>query len=143
MRYTIIITSLFLLLSCKNKDDEIGRPDPYILTEKNISEDCSAYQMRFKKGEYILNFALSGTCKKIKAEDYIKEYSRYLNLYNDSLFVRKGYILIKYYGINSNIKDFQDSVINITKRNFKTKVSLVESDSGFFMIKVGNGHVPD
>lgn len=143
MKYIITITVLFLLLSCKNKDDEIGRPDPYILTEKNISEDCSAYQMRFKKGEYILNFALSGTCKKIKSEDYIKEYSRYLNLYKDSLLVRKGYILIKYYGININIKDFQDSVINITKRNFKTKVSLVESDSDFFMIKVGNGNVPD
>lgn len=143
MRYRIIITSLFLLLSCKNKDDEIGRPDPYILTEKNISEDCSAYQMRFKDGKYIVNFALSGTCKKIKAEDYVKEYSRYLKFYNDSLVLRKGYILIQYYGIHSDIKDFQDSIINITKRNFKTKVSLVESDSDFFIIKVGNGHVPD
>lgn len=143
MKYTIIITFLFLLLSCKNKDEEIGRPDPYMLTEKNISEDCSAYQMRFKDGKYILNFALSGTCKKIKAEDYIKEYSRYLNLYNDSLFVRRGYILIQFYGINTNIKDFQDSVINITKRNFKTKVSLVESDENFFMVKVGNENVSD
>ncbi|MFH7004875.1 hypothetical protein [Flavobacterium bizetiae] len=143
MRYTIIIAALFLLLSCKNKDEEIGRPDPYILTEKNISEDCSAYQMRFKDGKYIFNFALSGTCKKIKAEDYVKEYSRYLKFYNDSLVLRKGYILIQYYGIHSDIKDFQNSIINITKRNFKTKVSLVESDSDFFIIKVGNGHVPD
>ena len=141
MKYTLIITALFLLLSCKNKDEEIGRPDPYILTEKNISEDCSAYQMRFKKGDYILNFALSGTCKKVKAEDYVKEYSRYLKFYNDSLVLRKGYILIQYYGIHSDIKDFQDSMINITKRKFKTKVSLVESDDGFFIVKVGNESV--
>lgn len=143
MRYTIVIAVLFLLLSCKNKDEEIGRPDPYILTEKNISEDCSAYQMRFKDGKYIFNFALSGTCKKIKAEDYVKEYSRYLKFYNDSLVIRKGYILIQYYGIHSDIKKIQDSIINMTKRNFKTNVSLVESDDGFFMIKVGNGNVSD
>jgi len=129
------------MLSCKNKDEEIGRPDPYTLTEKNISEDCSAYQMRFKKGEYIFNFALSGTCKKVKAEDYVKEYSRNLKFYNDSLVLRKGYILIQYYGIHSDIKDFQDSMINITKRKFKTKVSLVESDDGFFIVKVGNESV--
>jgi len=141
MKYTLIITALFLLLSCKNKDEEIGRPDPYILTEKNISEDCSAYQMRFKDGKYIFNFALSGTCKKIKAEDYVKEYSRYLKFYNDSLVLRKGYILIQYYGIHSDIKDFQDSIINITKRNFKTNVSLVVSDDGFFMVKVGDESV--
>lgn len=121
MKYTLIITALFLLLSCKNKDEEIGRPDPYILTEKNISEDCSAYQMRFKKGHYILNFALSGTCKKLKFEEYIQEYSRYLNQYQDSLLVRKGYIMLKYHShnfLNINIKDFQDSIINVTKKKF-------------------------
>ena len=138
MRYTIVIAVLFLLLSCKNKDEEIGRPDPYILTEKNISEDCSAYQMRFKDGKYIFNFALSGTCKKIIAEDYVKEYSRYLKFYNDSLVLRKGYILIQYYGIHSDIKDFQDSILNITKRNFKTHISLVDFDDEYFTIKVGD-----
>ena len=144
MKYTLIITALFLLLSCKNRDEEIGRLDPYILTEKNISEDCSAYQMRFKKGDYILNFALSGTCKKLKFEEYIQEYSRYLNHYQDSLLVRKGYIMLKYHShnfLNINIKDFQDSIINVTKRNFKTNVSLVESDDGFFIVKVGDESV--
>jgi hypothetical protein len=138
MRYSVIIIILFFFLSCKNKDEEIGRPDSYLLTENNISEDCSAYQMRFKKGDYILNFALSGTCKKIKTEEYTNEYSRYLSLYNDSLLVKKGKIIIHYYGINTNVKDFQDSIINITKRNFKTKVSLIESGDEFFTINVGN-----
>ena len=136
--HVVVISFLFLFLSCKNKDEEIGKPDPYILTENHISEDCGAYQMRFKDGKYIFNFALSGTCKKIKSEDYIKEYSRYLNFYNDSLVNRRGYILLQYYGINTNIKYFQESIINITKRNFKTHVSLVESDDKHFTIKVGD-----
>ena len=100
--------------------------------------------MRFKKGDYILNFALSGTCKKLKFEEYIQEYSRYLNQYQDSLLVRKGYIMLKYHShnfLNINIKDFQDSIINVTKRNFKTNVSLVVSDDGFFMVKVGDESV--
>lgn len=132
---------LFLLLSCKNKDEEIGRPDHYILTEKNISEDCNAYQMLFKDGKYIFNFALSGTCKKINIEDYLKEYSRYLNFYNDSLVNRRGYILLQFYGIHTNIKDFQDSIIKVTKRNFTPNVSLVKSDNEFFILRVGNEKV--
>lgn len=141
MKYIVIIAVLFLMLSCKNKDEEIGRPDPYVLTENHISEDCSAYQMLFKDGKYIFNFALSGTCKKIKTEDYIKEYSRYLNFHNDSLVNRRGYILLQYYGIPTNVKDFQDSIINITKRNFKTHVSLVNSDNESFTIRVKNMNV--
>ena len=138
MRYTII-TILFLFLSCKSKDDEIGRPDSYILTEKHISKDCSAFQMNFKEGKYILNFALSGTCKELKVENYTKEYSSYLTHYKDSLFVKKGYILLQYYGLNTSIKDFQDSIIHITKKKFKTDdVSLVEEDDFFFRIQVGN-----
>ncbi|MBE8723359.1 hypothetical protein [Flavobacterium hungaricum] len=138
MKYRIFFLLLLTLLSCKNNDDEIGRPDPYILTENHISEDCSAFQMRFDKGDYILNFALSGTCPKLKPEEYTKEYSRYLKVYNDSLPLRKGFILVQYYGFNSNIKTFQDSIIQITKRNFKTNVSLVEENNDFFMIQVGN-----
>lgn len=138
MRTIVIITVLFLLLSCKKDDNEIGRPDPYILTENHFSEDCSAFQMRFDKGDYILNFALTGTCPKLKPEEYTKEYSRYLKVYNDSLPLRKGFILVKYHGFNSNIKTFQDAIIQITKRNFKTNVSLVEEDNDFFMIQVGN-----
>ncbi|MFD1602126.1 hypothetical protein ACFSJW_19275 [Flavobacterium artemisiae] len=138
MKTSVIVTLLFLCLSCKNKEDEIGRPDPYILTENHISEDCSAFQMRFDKGDYILNFALTGTCPKLKPEEYTKEYSRYLKVYNDSLSLRKGFILIKYHGFNTNIKRFQDSIIQITKRNFKTNVSLIEEENEFFMIQVGN-----
>ncbi|MFH7004876.1 hypothetical protein [Flavobacterium bizetiae] len=140
MKYTIIIVVLFLLLSCKNKDEEIGRPDSYILTEKDISQDCSAFQMRFKKGEYILNFALSGTCENLKVEEYTHEYSRYLNHYHDSLSIRKGYIMLKYYKHNfldTNIKDLQDSILKITRKSFKDKVLLSEADENSFIIKVG------
>ncbi|MEN2402532.1 hypothetical protein GKZ90_0022265 [Flavobacterium sp. MC2016-06] len=145
MKYTIIIIVL-LFSSCKNRDEEIGRPDPYTLTERDISEDCSAFQMRFKDGKYILNFALSGTCQNLKVEYYIKEYSRYLNFYHDSLKNRRGYIMLKYHRnsfLNTNIRDLQDSIINITKSNFKTNVSLIESDDNYFMIKVGNGNLSD
>ena len=35
-------------------------------------------------------------------------------------------------------KDFQDSIIKITKTNFKTNVSLTESGDEYFTIKVGD-----
>ena len=99
------------------------------------------FQMRFKHGDYILNFALSGPCEQLKTEEYINEYSGYLQKYQDSFLVKKGFILIKYHGLNfadTNIKNLQDSVINITKRSFKANVSLVEYDDNYFKIKVGN-----
>ncbi|AWK04515.1 hypothetical protein HYN56_09835 [Flavobacterium crocinum] len=133
-----MIIVLFSIVSCKNKDQNIGVADSYMLTEKHISEDCSAYQMRFKKGDYMFNFALSGTCKKLTMKDYTNEYSMYLDLYKDSLIVKKGSILIQYYGIEGDTKKFQDSIIAITKRNFKTNVSVVESGNEFFRIKVDN-----
>ena len=141
MKYIILTMVLFLFVSCKNNDEEIGRPDPYILTERDISEDCGAFQMRFKHGDCILNFALSGPCEQLKTEEYINEYSEYLQKYQDSLLVKKGFILLQYHSHNfadTTIKNLQDSIINITKKSFKTNVSLKESGKGYFEINVGN-----
>jgi hypothetical protein len=135
MRYTLIIMILFLLLSCKNKEDEIGRPDPYILTEKNISEDCNAYQMLFKDGEYIFKFSLAGKCKSLNNDLYIKEYSQYLASCQDSLLNKRGYIILDFFQVNNN-EDLTDSIIKITKRKFKTAVSLSETNKNSFTIKV-------
>jgi hypothetical protein len=44
----------FLFLSCKNKDEKIGKPHPYILTENHISEDSVAYQCVLKMGNTFL-----------------------------------------------------------------------------------------
>jgi len=135
MKYTAMVTILFLVLSCKNKDEEIGKPDSYILTENYISEDCNIYQMRFKDGEYIFKFSLAGKCKSLNNDLYIKEYSQYLTSCHDSLIDRRGYIILDYFQGNNN-DVLTDSIIKITRRNFKTAVSLLETNENSFTIKV-------
>jgi hypothetical protein len=135
MRHTLTVFLLFLLIACKNQNLEIGKPENYILTEKDISKDCNIYQMRFKEGEYIFKFSLAGSCKSLNADNYIKEYSRYLYTYQDSLMSRRGYIIFDYYGINDK-NVLQDSIMNITKKHFKTFVTLSEVDNNGFTIKV-------
>jgi hypothetical protein len=135
MKYKIII--LLLFLSCKNKDNEIGKPEKYILSEKEISEDCSVYQMKFYKGEYIFRFALSGACKKISIENYIKEYSEYLFNNHDSLVNKRGLIIIEHNELNkNNKKKIQDSIIGITEKYFKRNIFLYEKDESSFILKV-------
>ena len=126
---------LFLLLSCKNQDEEIGKPDSYILTENYILEDCNIYQMRFMDGEYIFKFSLAGKCKSLSNDLYIKEYSQYLASCQDSLLNRRGYIILDFFQAHNN-QDLTDSIIKITRRNFKTAVSLSETTENSFTIKV-------
>ncbi|REC59814.1 hypothetical protein DRF65_24105 [Chryseobacterium pennae] len=133
--YKILILCFLLLLSCRKKDKEIDYPENYILTEKAISKDCHAFQMRFNEGDFILNFSLSGYCHDIKMNDYIKEYSKYLNQYRSRFKVREGYINFNYYGIKET-KVLQDSIIEITARSFKSPVFLSESSEKNFVIKV-------
>lgn len=135
MRHTLIIFLLFFLISCRNQSTEIGKPENYTLTDRDISKDCNIYQMRFKDGEYIFKFSLAGSCKSLNNENYIKEYSRYLHLYQDSLIQRRGYIIFDNYGSDNN-SILQDSVIKITKKYFKTFVTLSEVDENGFKIKV-------
>ena len=136
MRYSLIFFLLFSLISCEKKSIEIGKPENYTLTERDFSKDCNIYQMRFKDGKYIFKFSLAGSCKSLNTENYIKEYSMYLNLYQDSLVTRRGYILLDYNGIDNDTNVLKDSVINITKRYFKTFVSLSKVDETSFEIKV-------
>ncbi len=136
MRYELIGFLLCFLISCKNQNADIGKPENYILTERNVSHDCNIYQMRFKEGDYIFKFSLSGTCKCLSAENYIKEYSRYLHSCQDSLINRRGYIIFDYYDINEN-NVLPNTIMNITKKHFKTFVSLSEIDKNTFTLKVG------
>lgn len=133
MKYRIIII-VFFVLACKHSDDEIGKSENYILSERKISKDCNAYQMRFDKGEYIFRFALSGPCKKLSLKNYIKEYSGYLYSNHDRLVNKKGLIIIEHNELNN--KDIQDSILYITKKNFKADVFLYETDEKSFVLKV-------
>lgn len=124
----------FVFLSCKHNDQEIGKPENYTLSEKNVSEDCNVYQMRFYKGEYIFRFALAGPCKNLSLKSYLSEYSDYLSRNSDSLVNKRGLIIIEYYELNKN--EIQDSILDITKKSFKTDVSLYETEDSRFVLKV-------
>jgi len=136
MRCLLAFFMLFCLVACKKKSIEIGKPENYTLTERDFSNDCNIYQMRFKDGKYIFKFSLAGSCKSLNTENYLKEYSMYLNLHQDSLVTRRGYIVLDYNGNDNDINVLKDSVINITKRYFKTFVSLSKVDETGFEIKV-------
>ena len=127
---------LFFVTSCVIRDKEIGKPENYKLTEREISEDCIAYQMRFNDGQYIFRFSLSGPCKNLTLENYIQEYSRYLSSQRDSLVYKRGYVILDFYNLTDTNNVLLDSVINITKRNFGAFVSLSEIDSSSITIKI-------
>ncbi|MDQ6473109.1 hypothetical protein RB619_20915 [Flavobacterium sp. LHD-80] len=133
MKYSMLIV-FFVLLSCKHSNQEIRKPDNYTLSEKNVSEDCNVYQMRFYKEEYIFRFALTGPCKNLSLKSYLSEYSDYLSRNGDSLINKRGLIIIEYYELNK--KEVQDSILHITKKSFKTDVSLYETEDNRFVLKV-------
>ena len=133
MKYSLLIV-LLVFLSCRPSDQEIGKPENYTLSERKFSEDCSVYQMRFYKGEYILRFALAGPCKNLPLRSYLDEYSAYLSRNDNSLSNKRGLIILEYNQFNK--KDIQDAVMAITRRSFKTDVSLYETEQNRFVLKV-------
>ncbi|MFC3160291.1 hypothetical protein SAMN05443633_102392 [Chryseobacterium arachidis] len=130
--YTILLLVFFI--ACKKQED-IGLPENYILTEKNISDDCNIFQMRFKEGKYLLKCSLAGSCRKMTSEIYIKEYVSYLEKNYDHFAHKKGDIIFDYYGIKDS-KILQDSLLKITKRKFNNVVSLSEYDKGSFTLHI-------
>jgi len=137
MKNSYLLLLLILGTRCGVKDDDIGKHENYILTENNISEDCNAYQLRFnKEGEYIFSFSLSGTCKKLTKNDYIRAYKDYLSKYSDSLILKRGKIMVNYYSFSDTNNVLVDSIINVTQRNFNCHVTLSEIDDISFTLKV-------
>ncbi|MBB4805898.1 hypothetical protein HNP38_001170 [Chryseobacterium defluvii] len=128
---------LFAIIACKKYDDEIGIPENYILTENRISNDCVFFQMRFTKGDYILKYSLSGSCKNLKEEAYLKSYSIYIDSNYDNLKNKKGYIMIDHYKV-SDIELFQRKIIWITKKKLDSSVSLFESNENSFTLILSN-----
>lgn len=135
MKFKIIIFVTLFITSCKNNDNEIGNPENYILTKKDISDDCNSYQMLFYEGNYIFRFALAGRCKDLKYEKYMNQYSSYLTKYRNKLLKRRGFIILDDSEsiINHNL---QNSILTITKNHFKTNVSVIEMNENRITIKV-------
>lgn len=137
----LLITFLFSISSCNKNDKDIGKQDAYIVTEQNLSSNCSIYQMlikskNYKKGDWFLRVALSGQCKNLTKQEYIEAYSKYLNLNQDSLRGKRGYIIIEYYGLENTNHVLQDSIVKITKKKFNANVSLKEIENDRFTIKI-------
>lgn len=136
MRYFFIILLLMTGACCSVKDSEIGKPENYFSTEREISEDCTGYQIKYYSGKNIFRFSLSGACKNLTMESFLQEYTYYLSTYRDSLADKRGFIIVDYYSISNENNVLVDSIIGITKRNFETYVALSEIDDNGFTIKV-------
>ena len=127
---------MLFLYSCLD-DERIDKPENYELTEiHRYQDDCSIYQMRFYSGNYIFRFAQSGACPNLKREDYILDYKKYLSKYSDSLANKRGLIIFEYYPFKDSNNILVDSIISISKRYFKSYVSLTEISTNEFTIKV-------
>ena len=133
---TCILSGCFSVSDSEISDSGIGTPENYLLTEKNISNDCRAYQIRYHKGDNMFRFSLSGTCKDLSMSDYLDEYSKFLQSYKDSLIVKRGYIIFDYYNFSDTSNVFVDSLLKITRQNFKTNVGLLEVGENSFTLKV-------
>ena len=133
----VITMLLFSAVACKKQDDGIGTPENYILTENSISDDCAFFQMRFTKGEYILKYSLSGPCKNLKEEEYLKNYTVYMANNCNNLKNKRGYIIIDHYEV-SDIVFFQRQIIQITKKRLGSSVSLTESGENSFTMMLSN-----
>jgi hypothetical protein len=136
MRHINFIFLILLAGCCTVGDSEIGKPEKYILTEINISEDCNAYQIRYYEGKNIFRFSLSGTCKQLTMDNYIKGYSDYLSLNQDSLVFKRGHVIFDYYSFKDTNNVLVDSIIEITKREFNSYVSLSEIEENSFTLKI-------
>lgn len=139
MRQIIITTIIvFFALSCKHKDNEIGKVENYILTEKDIDKECNVYQMLFKEGDYIFRFSLAGKCKNLKKENYIREYSIYLEKYRNQLINRRGFIIFDKREFNKDNDSLCDSILAVSKNYFKARVFITENNKTSFTIKIVN-----
>ncbi|WBV59506.1 hypothetical protein PFY12_10605 [Chryseobacterium camelliae] len=135
MKYYALLF-LILFLSCK-KQDAIGLPENYVLTEKSISKDCNVFQMRFKEGKYLLKYSLAGSCEGLTAETYIREYISYLEKNYDSLAHKKGYLIFDYYRMKDSMI-LKDSIVKITERKFNTTVLLAEEHKNTFTLSISD-----
>ncbi|KFF23159.1 MULTISPECIES: hypothetical protein [Chryseobacterium] len=127
------IVIIFSIIQCKKYDDEIGKSENYFLTENRISDDCMFFQMRFSKGDYILKYSLSGSCKNLKNEVYLRNYSNYVDINYNNLKNKTGYIIIDHYEV-ANIESFQQEIIRITEKKLGSSVSLFESSENSFTL---------
>ncbi|SHF11009.1 hypothetical protein SAMN05444408_1099 [Chryseobacterium takakiae] len=137
-----IIIILFSTIQCKKYNDDFGKSENYILTENRISNDCTLFQMRFSEGDYLLKYSLSGSCKSLKEEVYLRNYSNYLDLDYEHLKDKSGYIILDHYEI-ADIKAFQNQIIQITEKRFGSSVSLFENSKNSFTLKLSSSVIND
>jgi hypothetical protein len=69
-------------------------------------------------------------------DNYIKGYSDYLSLNQDSLVFKRGHVIFDYYSFKDTNNVLVDSIIEITKREFNSYVSLSEIEENSFTLKI-------
>ncbi|MGJ8661629.1 MAG: hypothetical protein ACSHXL_06300 [Bacteroidota bacterium] len=134
MKYLIFISLITVGCSVK-KDENLGKPDNYVVYETEKTDDCSIYQMIFKNGDYLFRFALSGACKEINQEKYLENYDRFLNE-NDSILKKKGKLLFEFYNISNESDELLTEIIEATKLKFKTYVTIEKISEDRFTLRV-------
>lgn len=100
MTYTLLISIIILLISCKQCPDSKVKEqkDNYIMYETLMYGDCSLYKMVFNEGIYSFRFALSGKCEKITKDDYIVDCKSFVEKFkNEISFEKNKYIRFEYY----------------------------------------------
>jgi hypothetical protein len=134
-----IYSVVLIFMSCNN-NDSIHNPDTYESMESHIYSDCAIYKMVFYEGDHIFNFALAGACKDLTQGDYLDDYKKFLNENYRNICNRRGLVTFEYYFLfEKGNNDFINSIIQITKKNFNSNVSLVDVKNQKCSLKIGGG----
>ena len=134
-----LLTYLILLIvaaGCQ-VEEELHLPDTYNINESYKSDDCSIYQMIFKKkGDYIFRYALSWKCNLLTASNYIAEYERFLQKYKKPFPANEGLIIFEHYYSDKFNNEMIEEISAITESKFKSTVSIKEIDDNSFILKL-------
>lgn len=121
----------FLFVSCSNGQVSESNHDNYEYVNYEVAENCSAYGMIFKKGNYIFRFALSGSCDSFTSDDFSNVYNKFLTENQQKISSKKGRIIIDFYSpIN------QQKIIKLTESIFLSKVTLIKIEKERFELEI-------
>lgn len=94
-----IFVVLFSGCDSFNKESKTGSMQSYDLVELYHSNDndCSIYTMNFNGSGTIIRYALSGPCRNLSIDTYLKEFNLFYSKYTSEYGCRKGLIQIEFY----------------------------------------------
>ncbi len=128
MKHLISLTLLVLIISCKNKKDEIHGNENWEIIDSKVDSTCNLYLMNFTNGNYMFRLASSGRCQSLTKEFYTTKYQQIVEENGDKIHIKEGKIIFEYYSLKPD-SIFIHNILKITENYFKGKGRIIENSS--------------